>query len=577
MSLLGESYGKQQYSESSPESGRGFLVTGYTLFSVSILLLVAGIIFRDELEEASRSVLLALGIALLGLSVLFAIYQLFFEQWFARDNLLRSRAFFSRDRRGKRLPGRALQKILQMNSRSKIFEDRPLTELLAMAASEKMEDMHIEILKVLNAKSLRDLFFYSHCAVLAKLDLIENASALVDQAEMETIPQIIWSRARKRLLQSKRPVARIAAVRCTQTPRNSLIQLCADDSETSVRLAAGSRLGFDLTTREAFVLSRSPYVDACSQALMSAKVPLNRSIVLCREAHFNIIRELAWEQIRSDLKQHVAMDLLRSRYEDCRIYAISSGLVPRKGLIKLALKDKAESARKKAYEHVKPVTTSSEAKALLRSHDEKVRLDALCSGFLARRFVVLSCRIDPAETVRDKAWQLIRDDLKDHVVMDLLGSRHEDCRIYAISSGRVPREVLLKLVLKDKAESVRSKAYEHVKLVTTSSEAKALLHSRDEKIRLDALCSSFMTRKFVVLSCRVDPDEAVRDKAWHIIQEKLRNREAIYLSSSRYEQIRLWAVKSGLLSQWRLWWLSRRDRSSQVRSEARMRIKIKKK
>ncbi len=206
--------------------------------------------------------------------------------------------------------------------------------------------------------------------------------------------------------------------------------------------------------------------------------------------------------------------LLNSKQPEGRIAAIRLSNIPRRAVMKVCLKDRDASARRVAWEKIAPKLSPREARLLSKSSHPDIRLFALRSGKLSRKSLIRHCRHDDDPTLRLTAWEQIEDRLTSAQAVRLLQSPHEDTR-------------------------------------------RRVMHS------------SLLSRRLLAQSCSKDKDSSLREAAWEQIRHGLTRSEATRLSRSKHTLTRLWAIGSGILSRWRLFWLSRTDKNFRVKNSAR--------
>jgi hypothetical protein len=234
-------------------------------------------------------------------------------------------------------------------------------------------------------RSMGRPFAISECTVLAKIDLVETFDARTRRAAIESLPRVLWPRAIKALLDSKQPDGRIAAVRLSNIPRRDVVKVCGKDPDASVRKVAWEKIAPQLSSGEARGLSKSIHEDARSLAVGSGKLSRRLLLKRCRRDNHTRVRATAWEQIEERLTQAETARLLKSRHEDTRRRALHSGLLPRKLLARSCSKDRDSSLRQSAWEMIRDGLTRSEATDLSRSRHAQTRLWAVESERLTRR------------------------------------------------------------------------------------------------------------------------------------------------------------------------------------------------
>ncbi|MEW6212703.1 MAG: hypothetical protein AB1631_30540 [Acidobacteriota bacterium] len=222
----------------------------------------------------------------------------------------------------------------------------------------------------------------SECTVLARIDLIETIDANKRRAAIESLPDALWPRAINALLKSKQPDGRIAAVRLSNIPRRAVVKVCLKDPDASARKVAWEKIASDLSPREARQLSKAIHEDARSFAVGSGKLSRRLLLRRCRRDKHPNVRAIAWEQIEERLTSAEAARLLKSRHEDARRRALHSGLLPRRLLARSCSKDKDSSLRRAAWEMLRDDLTRSEATGLSRSRHGQTRSWAVASGRL---------------------------------------------------------------------------------------------------------------------------------------------------------------------------------------------------
>jgi len=182
--------------------------------------------------------------------------------------------------------------------------------------------------------------------------------------------------------------------------------------------------------------------------------------------------------------------------------------------------------------------TPTEAKTLSRSRHADVRLLAIQSGLLTRRRLKKLCRVDQEDSVRGAAWEIIENGLTRFEAFILSFSRNAEARLLALQSSRLSRKRLKKLCRKDPDQSVRAEAWELIKHNLTRMEAVSLSRSQHEDVRIFAVQSKLLSIRRVKKLCRIDRDESVRSAAWRPVKNILKKTEIINFSRSRYPDIR---------------------------------------
>lgn len=432
MSLLGEAFGnKPLTAESTVAKHRLHRFdellgkTLYIVFSISTALLVAGLAGKLLLASASDDVrhvvhgVLAFGLVGLCIWLLLIEYKLWFADWLLHNALLLERAFLARDRRGRRLPGSTMHKMMDWMSSSrtkdvswrwsligdpKLFDNQPDDLLIALIAVERKPRIIPLALKLLSATSASDLLRrYPDCSVLTKMDFANSRDSNTRRTAVELLPRRLWSRAIKTLLRSTHPEARIAAVRCEGLRRRTLLDVCIKDRDRIVRHAAHAQIELLMTEREALALSRSPHADVRELAVRSGL--LARTLVLeigCQERDLSVCKA-AWSALETKLTAKEAQSLSFATTADVRLWAVDSNKLARERLLALCINDDVPQVRTAALAQVKPELTRAEAARLSHSRHSTTRSCALESGYLSDWRLFWVSHLDKDETIRRMA------------------------------------------------------------------------------------------------------------------------------------------------------------------------------
>ena len=263
--------------------------------------------------------------------------------------------------------------------------------------------------------------------------------------------------------------------------------------------------------------------------------------------------------------------LWRSKYAEARIAAIRCDGVSRRKLVRVCSMDRELPVRQEAWQRLVGLGLSTSAARILSySKFKDIRLQVVESERLPRPRLCEICRLDRDEFVRRSAWNAMRGKLSGAEAAYLVCSTYADVRTRSVQSGKLSRHLLFEVGRKDKDRSARLAALGQITATPLiAQEALALSRFPDVQFRVCAAESGLLSPQSLAELCRADEEQAVRESAWKQLSPKLRYEEASALSYSKYQQVRLWAVESGLLSRWRLFILSLRDPSGVIRSAAR--------
>jgi hypothetical protein len=342
MSILGTEHGRprpraERTAEDVPRLG----ITAAVLFGFSAALLFWGVSARsaDDL-----GFVLGLGFVFLAASVLFLGAFLFFEDWLGVGEADLLDAFASRDWRGRRIPGLRLGFLLwsRKAAEKKLLADQPASSLLAMAAVKNEAGVDQEVATALRLKPApgEDLAIqlarHPDSSVLTALDFATRRAGRAAEAAAARLPAHLWPRALKALLASRQGPARVAALRCDGIPRRQLVKLAVQDPDDRVRTAAAARIRDDLSRGEALALLSSDHGDTRFIAASSPSLSRRWLVKLCARDPDAGVQTAAWKRLQQDLTPRETLQLSRSKSSDVVRWAISSGGLTRRRLLRLS-------------------------------------------------------------------------------------------------------------------------------------------------------------------------------------------------------------------------------------------------
>jgi hypothetical protein len=235
-------------------------------------------------------------------------------------------------------------------------------------------------------------------------------------------------------LRGKRSTGQPASVfECTVLARIDLIETF----DASTRRAAIESLPRVLWPRAIKALLDSKQPDGRIAAVRLSNIPRRDVVKVCGKDPDASVRKVAWEKIAPQLSSGEARGLSKSIHEDARSLAVGS-----------------------AWEQIEERLTQAETARLLKSRHEDTRRRALHSGLLPRKLLARSCSKDRDSSLRQSAWEMIRDGLTRSEATDLSRSRHAQTRLWAVESERLTRRRLFWMSISDRSFSVSESARE---------------------------------------------------------------------------------------------------------------------
>ncbi len=398
-----------------PSARAGGLLSGaffYPGLAISLTLLLGGVLGKSlwttapEAIDTGLSVLLGVGALGVAAAVILTIHKLLFEDWKGNNALRLARAFIGRDNRGGRLPRYLSEHLASLDNLEDALSNQTEESLLALLAlSESQQQVRNAILKLLGTDTIADaLLAHPECSTLTKIDFALGDDIYARRAAEKLLPRFLRQREIRALLESTHPEARIAALRRMTYSRALLVKSCRLDRSPDVREVAWQQIK-EPTWAEAADLLRSRHLDTRSRVVRAGLLPHNRLIEVCSEDAAESIRREAWQQIQR-LRPGEASFLLTSPHADVRVRAVESGLLDQTALLETCRDDIAMSVRHSARERLQPLT-QKEALLLLRSEYTDTRCFAVESGLLPDKTLLKLCHKDKAQAVRKEALRQI--------------------------------------------------------------------------------------------------------------------------------------------------------------------------
>lgn len=543
----------------------------YPLMVLSGLLIAVGIILKSAPVTGT-------GIA--GLSIFWVMieFMLLINRWLLRTADTLVQAIYIRDRKGRRVPTRLACKAMdRADEVEEVLNVQPAQFLLALAASNREGYAQTAALRLwpgmqAGFASTGSLATHPGCTTLTRLEFLANREH--DGRAADLLPRNLWQSAIQTLAQSKFSDARVAATRCRDIARETLIALCGNDPEAEVRESAWRHLEGSLRAHDVAQLIRSKQADVRGAVLESATVlegrmlPRRTALTLCYGDSSDEVRDRAWRYVAPEVTQSQTKKLSASPFRDVRLHAVRSGKLPRRRLKRLLLHDPDREVRHHAFEKIKTEISQHEVRLMVGSQYSDVRLRAIQSGYPEDAKLEQLCLRDLDKDVRQAAWKALYNRLAFDKIKGLLEKDPLTLLPCAIESGDLPRESLLKHCASDWQSEVRQKAWEKLRSELIATEAVSLSQSIYGEVRLGAIQTGLLPRERLLVMCYRDENTQVRRQAWRKLCDGLTAVEAEAASHSIDHCVRLAATESNLLSPARLRELTQ-DEFVAVRAAAR--------
>ncbi|MEW6209242.1 MAG: hypothetical protein AB1631_12800 [Acidobacteriota bacterium] len=382
----------------------------YSLMALSFALLAGGVAGKllwkraPETFDITMSVALGIGVTGVALALAIAGYKLF-EYWRRGNSLMLAKAFAGRDQRGRRVSRRLSVRLASLDNLEDVLGNQTEESLLALLARSDNPKIGDAILNRLGVATTADaLMAHPECSTFTKIDFALGADIHARRAAEKLLPRFLRQRELRALIESNHPEARIAAIRRVIGSRDLLVKACLRDPSSDVREVAWQRIERPSPAEIDRLLS-SPHEDTRLRIVRAGLLPRDRLIdVFCKDASESIRREVC-QRITSPTAEEVLL-LLRSPHADVRACAVETGL-RRSTLIEICRDDAAMSVRHSARERLQPLT-ETEALLLLQSRYVDARCFAVESGLIADKKLLKLCRTDKAQAVRKEALEQIK-------------------------------------------------------------------------------------------------------------------------------------------------------------------------